>query len=855
MIPNYIRIQNFMCYREKVAEVDFALLSLACICGPNGSGKSAFVDAITWALWGQTRAISSDDNAVISEGQNEASVVFDFSCNGSDYRVVRRRRKSPKARTADKTTLDLYIKENGHWHNISEAHVSQTGAKIVSILRLTYQTFSASAFIRQGQAADFTQRNPAERKNILAQILNLEEYDFYALAAKTKSAELKEMIAATEGALSTLLALAHPSVNLKEELHLAETEMQNQEMTIRENQDSFNRSQSHLNALEQLEHHFLETQKVYKQKQKNYDKIQTQIAQAQEKQKQAQFLMSRQDEIAEGNTKRMALERQLGILAEKREKFDILTQKSISLQNTIENKKIEIITYEKGKREERQRIIDIPSDQNWEEQLVQAQEKRAQAEENFKSMQDKGDQIAIALAEIRSVIISTKQADNKLSVSIAELREDTQEHCPTCRRELDAKQKESLLGQLEEEKITVRQKILDMQKQETNRKAQLAQWTAQMETAHNDRVKAEKQESLIQGRLSSKREQEKLNDRRMAELNEIINHCSSAITTNSFCSQEREELAQVNQALQQLGYDSLAYQDISTRFTQLKHFQKLAQELELAQSVFASAKTDEEQQLDIRTELETDMAKMNGQLKIWQKDLASIEETRAQLEEKRKKLEEAQKSYSHALAKQAICLSRWEESQKKEKEVALSRKKLVELQTQKGLYDGLQRAFGRNGIPSMITEIAVPEISHEANRLLSKMTDGRLSITLQTIKALKSSGELRETLDIIIGDELGTRQYEMFSGGEKFRIDFAIRIALSKTLAQRSGAPLPIIIIDEGFGTQDQNGIEYLKEAIATIAADFAKVFVITHIEELKEFFPQRINVRKDAEGSVIWVE
>ena len=107
-----------------------------------------------------------------------------------------------------------------------------------------------------------------------------------------------------------------------------------------------------------------------------------------------------------------------------------------------------------------------------------------------------------------------------------------------------------------------------------------------------------------------------------------------------------------------------------------------------------------------------------------------------------------------------------------------------------------------------------------------------------------------ETLDINISDELGTRNYEMFSGGEAFRINFALRIALSRLLAKRAGAPLPTIIIDEGFGTQDAAGLERLKEAISSIQDDFEKILVITHIEDLQESFTVRIEVTKAATGS-----
>ena len=62
------------------------------------------------------------------------------------------------------------------------------------------------------------------------------------------------------------------------------------------------------------------------------------------------------------------------------------------------------------------------------------------------------------------------------------------------------------------------------------------------------------------------------------------------------------------------------------------------------------------------------------------------------------------------------------------------------------------------------------------------------------------------------------------------------------------------MIIDEGFGTQDSSGRDKLVEAINSIQDDFDKIIVITHIEELKDAFPVRINVVKTEEGSAIVV-
>lgn len=170
------------------------------------------------------------------------------------------------------------------------------------------------------------------------------------------------------------------------------------------------------------------------------------------------------------------------------------------------------------------------------------------------------------------------------------------------------------------------------------------------------------------------------------------------------------------------------------------------------------------------------------------------------------------------------------------------------------IFEELATAFGKKGIQAMLIENALPELEDEANRLLARMTDGRMSVRIESQRALKSREGEAETLDIVIGDELGTRRYEMYSGGEAFRIDFALRIALSRLLARRAGAPLPTLIIDEGFGSQDAGGRERLVAAINSIQDDFEKILVITHIDEMKESFPVRIEVSKGADGSRVEV-
>ncbi len=175
------------------------------------------------------------------------------------------------------------------------------------------------------------------------------------------------------------------------------------------------------------------------------------------------------------------------------------------------------------------------------------------------------------------------------------------------------------------------------------------------------------------------------------------------------------------------------------------------------------------------------------------------------------------------------------------------RAELREVKRERALYGHLRRAFGKNGIPSLIIEETLPEIEARANTLLDRLSRGRTRVALETLKDKKTGGGTKETLDIRITDDQGAaRSYETYSGGEAFRVNFALRIALSQMLAERSGTQIRTLVIDEGFGTQDAEGLQRLIGAIRAIQDDFDTILVITHLDELKDAFPIRIEVRKE---------
>ncbi|NES71452.1 MAG: ATP-binding cassette family protein, partial [Okeania sp. SIO2D1] len=171
------------------------------------------------------------------------------------------------------------------------------------------------------------------------------------------------------------------------------------------------------------------------------------------------------------------------------------------------------------------------------------------------------------------------------------------------------------------------------------------------------------------------------------------------------------------------------------------------------------------------------------------------------------------------------------------------------------IYQELSLAFGKKGIQALMIENILPQLEAETNQILARLSANQLHIQFVTQKATKGSkknSKWIDTLDILIADTQGTRPYETYSGGEAFRVNFAIRLALSKLLAQRSGTALQLLIIDEGFGTQDAEGCDRLIAAINAISSDFSCILTVTHIPHFKEAFQARIEVSKTPQGSQI---
>jgi len=316
-----------------------------------------------------------------------------------------------------------------------------------------------------------------------------------------------------------------------------------------------------------------------------------------------------------------------------------------------------------------------------------------------------------------------------------------------------------------------------------------------------------------------------------------------------------ERLAQIEQALHQVGYDGSLHQQVKAELAQAQLWPARLQALQMARQELPEA-TARSQALSQRLqESRQHFAQAAQELEALQRQLAEHPDVSpAHLEGIRQALQENRQELDLVLSQIGAARQRLQQALEQQAERTELERQLQQARRQQQVYQELANAYGRNGIPALIIENVLPELEAQANQILGRLTQHRLHLRFVTQRSGRRSEKLIETLDILIADPRGTRPYETYSGGEAFRINFAIRLALSRLLTQRSGSDLQTLIIDEGFGSQDATGRAQLLAAINAIASDFACILVITHIPSLQEAFPHRIDVQPSPQGSRLFI-
>ena len=858
MIPLRLTLENFMCYRQGLPTLNLENVHVACLSGDNGNGKTALLDSITWVLWGKARARTQEE--LIHQGQTSMSVELDFLANDQEYRVTRVHSRS-RGSGSGKTELNLAVLNGKQPTSIMGNTIRDTEQQIINLLHMDYDTFVSTSYLRQGDADRFTKSNPADRKQILADVLSLDYYQELETAAKEKARKLQSQIDRNETALeihsselsdkasvtdvinktNATIELITPQVNVLEK------QLTKLSAIIENTSRDRNQSETFKSSLNLAV-------KEIKQAEEQETTLSLELL-------ELENLISRSDEITEGKANLDQNSKELAKVEQNLRSVRDLEKKSAAISQAIAVED-ERITVELGILKTRldsemlPAVAEIPDIKQGIISLEHALKTLKNQETELRSIEAK-----ISLLEkeknqldLENVSLMSQMTETRKRF---DLLQESDASCPVCNQNLAEKGKDHLQNELKlvgEEskksyeinslKIFELQDVLTNQSEIVTGKRKLLQ---EEENHHNAGIISSKTKLIHLDKI----EQE------VVAIRNTIKSIESKKVTNDFSVENRKELNFVQSQIKKIGYDEQTHKSLIDNETNYQKYRQLCSQLENAENRRIEInKFSDSNQILIQNRKE--------QVGIWNKELEQIDtrlqqsqESSQMSQEVSRDLKSKRSELQSSISQRDILKNRLLTIEQTESEVEKLRKSINSHKQEKDSYDELTAAFGRNGIQAFMIERSVPQIQEISNELLSKLTDNRMAIKLELRDGRldRLTGVPSEELDIRVSDEVGTRSYETFSGGESFRIDFALRIALSKLLASRSGAPLPILFIDEGFGSQDSKGQERLTEAIQSVQTEFEKIIVITHVEQMKESFEEQIEVIKTEDGATFRVE
>jgi exonuclease SbcC len=1021
MIPRKLSLRNFLSYQELV--LDFAGLHTACICGANGAGKSSLLEAITWAIWGQSRVATEDD--VVYVGATEAQVDFIFTAHDRTYRIIRTRPRGSA------TSLEFQMLVEHGYKSLTERGIRATQQVILTHLKMDYDTFVNSAYLRQGRADEFMLRRPGDRKQILVEMLNLSQYEHLGESAKEVVRDCKAEANAIEASLTSLNQAIEQGQAIAPQL-----EQLNQELADLKLVNAATKEQLQLQEKQQQQRQQQQQQLNWQHRrrdrlQEDCQRVQTQIKQQKAQLRELEQILSHSDRIyqehahyqelcqleAETNQK---LQRYQHLGSEKSQLQQALAVKQSQLKEQLKHDRTELERLQQHHQELNQAIAKgaeieaavnklhqaraelqqfdrlqaqasplLQRQQTLQSQLQQqaakltarleAQTKQleqlrsqTQVRPDLLEARDQIEQTIVYLQarqayqnqvhekglERRSFLERLKERSQAAQKQFSQLSDrlalltnsnhdseinsshNTDSHaegndlaidvnCPLCLQSLDHDQQQQLQQKLESEYQALQAEIwlikeqqaaseceIQVLRQEYRQLTQelavlpsylqqkgsleaqlqassevhaqiqtLADEIAELETrlqqqdflqearAEIELVETglaqldydERNHALVRGEV----ERWRWADLKLADLKKAlrdhervlqqlpiqqaqVEQLTQRLQQQAIDLELQQQLEQCDRQLAQIGYDPQTHQQLRLAQAQAQPALLQYQELSLARQQYPEARRQYQQTVQLEDQKQTEVQALNQDIIQLQGTLTATRDLAPEIAQLQQELSQQRSQIEQLIGAIARLQQSQQQLDAQKLQADTLATRLAELRHRQHIHQELQYAFGKNGIQALMIETMLPQIEAETNTLLARLSNHQLHVRFITQKAGKRSDKLIDTLDIEIADSQGTRPYETYSGGESFRINFAIRLALSRILAQRVGGKLQTLIIDEGFGTQDHEGCDRLVAAINAIANDFSCILVITHMPQLKEAFSHLIEVRKTGSGSKI---
>ncbi|AZB30888.1 SbcC/MukB-like Walker B domain-containing protein [Chryseobacterium balustinum] len=266
MIPIQLTLEGLYSYQER-QKIDFENLTQAGlfgIFGSVGSGKSSILEAISFALYGETERLNSRDKRaynMMNLKSNKSYIEFDFiNFENKKFRATREFKRNSKNFEDVKTpTVTFYEWKNENWIPLEHSNAEK-------LIGLSYANFKRTIIIPQGQFKEFLELGATDRTNMMKEIFSLQRFDLQnnvsALNAKNKS-ELDQL----EGQLKGFEEVNEEQISAqKEYLKLEQQKFDEIQKTFKKTEEKYLKLKGLKEDFEVFNHKKTEFEKLNQQK-------------------------------------------------------------------------------------------------------------------------------------------------------------------------------------------------------------------------------------------------------------------------------------------------------------------------------------------------------------------------------------------------------------------------------------------------------------------------------------------------------------------------------------------------------------------------------------------------------------
>lgn len=143
---------------------------------------------------------------------------------------------------------------------------------------------------------------------------------------------------------------------------------------------------------------------------------------------------------------------------------------------------------------------------------------------------------------------------------------------------------------------------------------------------------------------------------------------------------------------------------------------------------------------------------------------------------------------------------------------------------------------------AMVLAGIMESLNEAVNASLERLSKGQLTVSIRTTRETAKGAAQNQVTVYVETPEAGLLPYESLSGGQKFRVDVAIRIGLAEVIARGTGTPIETFLLDEGWGTLDESGITNMVETLFRLSEE-VNLITVSHIGAVQDAFPSRVEV------------